>query len=170
MVKAFQYILVGIAALTAFSSCSLDAGDIRLEEVYGAEVRGTTLSQSRINLRLGMANDSNLKITVREASLKFYTLQNELLELVVEEPVVLHRRSVTEVDLPLAIRFKGGLGSLTAIPRLTQNPESVRVSGIIRLRGGGISKKYELKEVPLPDLLALIGVSSDQIKISRNQP
>ena len=166
MMKRLRTILIGVALLAAFSSCRLDADDIRLEEVYGVETLGTTLSQSRVNIRLGMANDSNVKITVREANLRLHSVQNEILELVVEEPVVLTRRSMSEITLPLTIRFRGGLGALTAIPQLTRHPENILVSGIVRLKGGGVSKRYELKEVPLPDFLRLIGLDPEELDLS----
>jgi LEA14-like dessication related protein len=154
-----RYTLWAVVALAVFSSCAPKADDIRLEEVRGVEVLGSTLSQTRLEVRLAMANDSRTKITLREADLRLHSADSEIVELTLDQPVVLPRRSAVEVTLPLTLRFRGGLGALTAASRLSR-PETVQVSGVVWLRAGMMSKKYPIEAMPLTDFMALIGVES----------
>jgi hypothetical protein len=158
-----RYTLWAVVALAVFSSCAPKADDIRLEEVRGVEVLGTTLSQTRLEVRLAMVNDSRTKITLREADLRLYSVDGELLELTVDEPVVLPRRSAVEVTLPVTIRFRGGLGAMMGALRLTREPETVLVSGVVWLRAGMMSKKYPIEAMPLVDFMALIGVDENSL-------
>lgn len=154
---------LAVLVLAAFASCAMPKpGDIRLDRFYGAQTRGASLAQSRIVLELGMVNDSHMSITMRGAELHFFSTQGEILEVLSDTPVSLPRRSTTRIEVPLTLRFKGGLGALTALPRLAQDPEHIRVSGTIRLRGG-ISKTYQVRDEPMLDFLESLGVDPEEI-------
>ncbi len=151
-------------AVMVFTACAMPKpGDIRLDKVYGVESAGTSLAQSRLRVSLGMANDSRAKVVLRQADLRLFNAQGEILQAQVDETVTLPGRSTSRVDVPLTLRFKGGLGAVTAIPRLMQDAENVRVSGLVRLRVGGVTKTHRVEGEPLGDLLRSIGIELDDI-------
>jgi hypothetical protein len=43
--------------------------------------------------------------------------------------------------------------------RLTREPETVLVSGVVWLRAGMMSKKYPIEAMPLTDIMKLIGMN-----------
>ncbi len=150
-------------AVMAFTACRMpQPGDVRLDKFYGVETLGTSLAQSKIVVKLGMVNDSHMRITLREADLHIFNTQGEILEALVDRTVYIPRRSTTQVDVPLTLRFKGGLGAITAIPRLTQDTENLRVSGSVRLEVGSIGRLYEVKDEPLRDFLQSIGIDPEK--------
>ena len=158
--------LIGIiAVLTAFVSCRMpQPGDVRLDKFYGVETQGTSLAQSRMVVKLGVVNDSHMRITLYEADLHIFNAQGEILEALTDRTVYIPRRSTTQVDIPLTLRFKGGLGAITALSRLTRDMENLRVSGFVRFHAGSIRKLYfEVKDEPLRDFLQSIGIDPEEI-------
>lgn len=157
-----KYLLCALGVMAAMASCRIAPDDIRLEEVRDVQVEGVNLTQARVKLSLDMVNDSKMRVTVKEGELSLHDGSREVLEITIKEPVVLPRRSTTEVVVPLVIRFRGGLGALSGLSKLADHPENLLVSGSLHLKGAGLKKRYRINDMPLPDFLALIGVSNPQ--------
>ncbi len=151
-------------AVMAFTACAMPKpGEVRLDKIYGVETLGTSLTQSKVVVRLGVVNDSRTRITLREADLHIFNAQGEILEALVDRPIYLPRRSTTQAEVPLTLRFKGGLGVITALSRLTQDAENLRVAGVVRLEVGAIGILREVKDEPLHDFLQSIGMNLEDV-------
>ena len=147
-----------VAILLSTASCSIRPDDIRLEGVRAVESGGVTLSQARVNVVLGMINESRVKVTLRDVLITVSDARGDIMDITLDEPVVLPKRRSTDVSIPLIARFKGGFGSLTGMARLSGNPNQIRLSGSARLKGSGINKTYRFDYITLREFLNLVGV------------
>ena len=157
--KSFmKNLLLPLGIALAFSSCRISADDIRFEEVNRVEVQGITLSQMRLDLGMGMVNDSRVKITVQEGELTVSDPQGDIAQITLREAVTLPKRSAVEVTLPVSIRFRGALGIAGVLPRLQGDADKLKVRGFIRAKGGGVNRKFEISDMPLQVFLNSIGI------------
>jgi len=155
--------IIHIAALALLAAsgvcCSVRPGDIRVENVSGVETQAMTLSRASLLLRLDVVNDSSVKVKLEDAEVAVTDARGAILDIALDGPVVLPRRRLTTVALPLTARFHGGLGAVTAIARLGADPGQVRVSGWVRLRGGALRKIHRFDDLTLEEALGRIDAS-----------
>ena len=137
-------------------SCTVSSEDVRIDGMGGVELVGVTLSQARLILKMTVANDSRARLTVRDE-------KGEIARIAMDEEVVLKKKTATEIALPLTVRFTGGLGSVSAIPRLSADPGNLLLDGEIRVRGGSLGRKLKIQNMPLSDFLEMLGAANGDI-------
>jgi len=151
--------LLPLLCAVLLSSCTVSSDDIRLDKINGAKLEGVTLSQARLTLGMTVANDSRARVVVREGNLTVSDENGQIAGVLLGQEIVLHKRSSTEIEIPLIVRFNGAFGSASAIPRLSVDPERLKINGTLRIRGGAVSRKLNVRDMPLPDFLEMLGVS-----------
>ena len=155
------FLLLGI--LCTLSSCTVRPDDIRIDQLGGVELNGVTLSQARLVLNFTLANDSRARLTIRDGHLTVSDEKGRIAEVRMDQELVLKKKTSTDISLPLIVRFNGALGSATAIPRLSANPEKLLLNGEVRVRGGSVGKKLKIVNMPLKDFLEMLGASDSAI-------
>ena len=149
--------------LVVTSSCTVSSEDVRIDGMGGVELVGVTLSQARLILKMTVANDSRARLTVRNGQLTVRDEKGEIARIAMDEEVVLKKKTATEIALPLTVRFTGGLGSVSAIPRLSADPGNLLLDGEIRVRGGSLGRKLKIQNMPLDDFLEMLGAANGDI-------
>lgn len=152
--------IIYIAALSLFVasgvSCSVRPGDIRVERIGGVERVEMSLTRGSLQLGLEVANDSPVKVELEAGEITLTDPRGAILDLALDGSVELPRRRVTAVSLPLDVRFHGGLGAIGAMARLGGDPDDVRVSGWVRVRGGALRKTHRFDELTLEEARGFI--------------
>jgi hypothetical protein len=142
-----------------FSACTVSPEDIRLNAVNGVKLDGVTLSQARLTLGVTLANDSYARVALRAGILSVGDSKGRIAEIELGREIALPRRSSGSIEIPLILRFNAPLGSILALPRLSADPENLKINGEIRLRSGCLTRKLTIEETSLHDFLKMLGVS-----------
>jgi hypothetical protein len=152
--------IAGLLLCTAaLFSCTVSPEDIRLDRVDGVKMDGVTRSQARLTVQLTAANDSRARVVVRQGNFAVSDSRGQIATVSLDGEIALPRRSSAAIDIPLLVRFNGPLGTATALPRLGADPATLKVDGTLRVRGGAITRKVDVQQMPLSDFLRMVGVT-----------
>lgn len=155
-IKALLFLSV---ILFTLSSCAIKPDDIRFNEITDLRIEGVTMSQAKLNLAMEVANDSRVKVTVRDGSLLLSDSRGAVAELNLNEAIVLPKRTVSEVSFPVILRSRDPLGLMGSVSRLNGDIDLLRISGSVRLKGGSMNRTFRFDEMPVRQFLEMIGVN-----------
>lgn len=132
---------------------------IKADQVNIIDFDGLTMvSANQMDVTITIENLSAHNITLKDAKFHFTQHGGKLAEMMLAEPVKVPRRSTTAVVIPLKIRVT----DLSALMSMSRDPESaarlISASGDIAVKACGIKKKYSVSDVPMSQLLDMIGV------------
>ncbi len=132
--------------------------EVILENVDSFQVKSVSATGMSVDAGLKVTNLSGSKLVLKDAKLILERNGSKMMEIRLTDKVVVPRRSSSVYTLPLVVRFEG-LGGLLGIG-------SVFVSGLkgctvtveATLRGGWITKKYRMDDLPADTLLRQAGI------------
>lgn len=137
--------------------------DVKISGVEGVKMRGVTMSQAGIDLALRASNASGSKVMLTAADFSILKNGEKLLNVVLTDKAVLHRKSDEVVTLPLNVRFGGMLGALGMMSAFSKGMDGVTVSGTATVRTGWLKKKVRFENVPADVLLRSCGLSVQDV-------
>ena len=159
----YKYVVwAGLLLSGLFFSCTVSPEDIRVDELSGVEMGGATLSQARLTVKMTLANDSPVRLAVKNGTLTVKDDKGQIAEIRMDESLVLRRKSSTEIALPLVVRFNGAFGSATALSRLAADPGKLLINGYIQAKSGLFGRKIQIENMPLDEFLRIIGISGPE--------
>ncbi len=144
--------------LLLLGSC-IKQEDISLKEVENVSVQGF----SRIDLTLKVENRSGSKLRVESARLDLRRGEMPLVDLILGEPVLVPRKSVTSVPVTLRLKLSNPLGALGLMGDLKGMIPQLTVSGEITAKAGWARKKIRFDGVPFTDFLRTFGADTDEL-------
>ncbi|MDR2936014.1 MAG: hypothetical protein LBU80_01550 [Rikenellaceae bacterium] len=148
-----KILLILFVAVGVASCVKIDAGDVQIVEILKMDMAGASMSQARLNAVLEVSNDSRHTITVREADLVVsHPTGGELLYVTLDQAIVLPKRSTTEITVPITVKSAGPMGFM-GLMSWVDKPETLSVSGDIRLQAGSLRRTFHVENMPLKQLL-----------------
>lgn len=158
-----KLIYILLLSTTIFASSCVRFDDITIEDIQSVKMRGTTTSQTGLDITALVENKSGSRITLLEGDFALFTGDGKVLEVKLRDKVILHRKSNEEVLIPIIVRYTHPLGALGIIPLLVGDRNSVLISGEIKARGGMASKKFKIEKMKLADFTRIYGVELDRL-------
>ena len=152
------WLIVATSTLVLLSGCSLiSLDDFTLLDVHLVEMEG--VSQARLELTI--ENRSCFKVRITSGELAVVYLERELGRAVLQNEVVLPRRSTSTVTVNVGLEFSSPLAMLRAARIISQNPNAVTVSATARVCW--ILNRMERKNVPISKFIDIFGSPSDYL-------
>ncbi len=132
-----------VAAAVLLASCGGNLRD-KVTVVSAANVEMETLSKATVTLTVD--NSSCHKIRIFDGRLRLHTDRGDIATVLLNEEITIPRKAVTELKVPLRIRFNDPLAALGI-------PSGVMVSGEARVRMGPLRKKIYVRDEPVSEFI-----------------
>ena len=140
------------------SGCGLiSLKNFKLEE---AKVLDFNLSRGAV-VEMTITNDSAFKVQIVGGELTANYKGSTLGTVVMQNPVVLPRKSTTTVKVNIGVKFSSPMAALSALGALTNNPEDITVSGYGEGKVWFFTKRFERRDVPLSKFIDIFGAPSN---------
>lgn len=162
-----KYLLLIVALTVAFSmtSCRRAAEKarekIRVEAVEAVERHGL----SGFDAVLRVKNGTGYKLTLETAELELFYDGMRIGDVALREGIEVPKRSTVSVETKWRIRISDPLALYVLAKKLQQGDLSqIRVSFALKGRGGPAKVDISQKMMPLPQFLAIFGLSEGDLK------
>lgn len=136
----------------------LATGCVKEDAVKVHEVENISFSMqggTKIVAMLRVENASGRNIKVMDMDFVACDLQgNEIAQLTVDEDIYVPRRSETSVVLPIRVRLSDPVSGARLLRNLNSVAGRVTLTGTAVVKFGGIRKKYDLRDVPLSNIIS----------------
>ncbi len=146
--RKFGLILLFFAALT--SSC-IREGDIQILELQ--ELRLESLSTPVVTL--SVQNKSGKNIKIQSGRFTISTSAGRIGELMLTGPVVIRKRSVSSVTLPIRMRISNPLAAAPLLSGGSFDPDRILVRGETRVKAGAAKIDFNFEDTPLSRLISI---------------
>lgn len=148
-----------VASVALMLSSCIKADDVSIKELENVSLEG----MSRLNLVFKMENRSGSKITLRDAKFSIKQGSSKVVDIMLNEPVVLARRSEQSVYLPLRVKLSNPLAAMALVRNVSRNPDSITINGEFTIKAGWVRKKIVLTDVPISQIMTNFGIDIKQI-------
>lgn len=128
--------------------------DLRFHHVKDLSVSiGTT---TVVNAVLVVENSSGRNVTVSDTLFHVFDHEgSEIATLTVTDELLLPRRSITSLTVPVRIRFVNPLLGLGVLSDIERSAEKMTVTGSFRVKAGALKKNFKVENVPLSEFLSI---------------
>ncbi len=132
-----------ILAAVLLASCGGNVGDkIRVMEPLGWRVESLT----KVVVECTIENSSCHAVRISDGRFRLHTATGDVATVLLNEEVKASRRSVTELEVPLRMRFRDPLALLSL-------PSGLMVSGEVKVRIGPVRKKIRIENEPVSEFI-----------------
>ncbi len=135
------------------------AGCVRQDAVKVREVESISLSVRdgvKVNAILRIENSAGRNIRISDVRFDVNDLRgNNIGELVVDEELVIPKKSVTSIFVPVNVHLKDTFGGLMMLRDIANITDRLLVSGSAQMKMGAVKKKITFTNVLLSDILAI---------------
>ena len=169
MKRFFIVAMVCVALVAGATSCKKNAdlplatekGEIRIEKFEGVE-RGKGLAG---DLLLSVSNGMRSNVTLSSGSVTVCYGDKPICTLALTGEVVLPKRVVSSVRVPVAISVTSPVLSYGLLAKFLRGEfDKMSLTLDAEMKVGVIRKKFHREELPLSEAMQLLGVSPDTIK------
>lgn len=148
-----------VASVALMLGSCIKAEDVTIKELENVSMEG----MSRLNLMFKIENRSGSKITLRDAKFSIKQGSSKVVDVMLNEPVVLARRSMESVYVPLRVKLSNPLAAIALVRNVGRNPNSITINGEFTVKAGWMRKKIVLTDVPISQIMTNFGVDIKQI-------
>ncbi len=141
-----------------FMSSCVNMDKISYEGVENVGVRDISMSGAGVDVELTVENTSSHNINILSGDFTINTKGRPFATLVLEDKVVIHRKSSTSVNFPITVRFRQGPLEMLAFKPADLN--NATVSGSVTVKGGWAKKTFKLKDVNLSQFSGMLGTDN----------
>lgn len=145
------FILAATVALTMSSCVRID--DINVQSVENVSIEG----MSKLNLTLRVENRAGSKVTIKEGRMTLNQGTEKVMELMIPSAIVVPRRSVSSVEIPIRVKLNNPLSALALLRNIEKQSNTLTVSGRFKVKAGMMSKEIVLENVPLSQIMTTFG-------------
>lgn len=140
------------------------SGCIRQDAVKFHGVEDVSLSIGStigINARLSLENTSCRTIKVSDALFHITDINgNEIGTLFINETLVLPKKGVWSVDVPLKLRLANPLMGMALLRNIESEASRLSVTGSAVFKAGGAKKKYTVENMPISRFIYIFGADA----------
>ena len=148
-----------ICLLASILFCVLFTSCLNLDSVQVVGIESVNIkSLSKIDLGIKVDNGSKRDIKIRSVGLDLYSGAKHILSLVINEEIVVPRKSIEIIDVPIHIKMRDPLFAMSIGSNLQRYKTSLNISGDVRVKIGMITKKITLKEMSISQFIDTFGV------------
>jgi hypothetical protein len=113
-------------------------------------------STTVVNAVIMVENTSRQNVRVNDAVFSIFDSgKNEIGTLTVADELLLPKKSVTSLRVPLRIRLTDPIAGLGLLSNIEENAGRMTVTGNVRVKAGMLKKKFKVKNVPLSEFLSI---------------
>lgn len=137
--------------------CGIKADSLSVVSVNNVSVGKISGSQAKLNFDFTVENTSSSKMTIKAIDLKVVDKDDiGVLALEVNDPLVINKKSQTNISAPVTVKFQGLLGLLGVGAKL-RSPENLFVSGTVKYKIGCLGGTYKVPKTSLKQLMGKDG-------------
>jgi hypothetical protein len=132
-----------MAAAVLFCSCG---GSLRNKIAVTGPINWNAESLTKAVVSCTVENSSCHKIRILDGRFRLHTAMGDVATVLLQQEVTIPRRAVTELEIPVRVRFNDPLALLAL-------PKGLLVSGEAAVRMGPAKKKFRVADEPVSEFI-----------------
>lgn len=154
-----RYLLLALAFITLLSGCA-NYKQIEIENINPVKVKMVALTKADLYLDLQVHNPTKTTFKVVDAQGKVFSDKVEFAEISLYEEFEVPPGKPSAAQAVLRVNFTDPLALLSKglLNIENFNPDDFVVDGYVTVRGKGVTKKFDLDNIPLKEFIHMLKV------------